>query len=244
MTNTVLLDNIAHQDLRVIVRHGTEFADNINQVLVFPTEFAELQREYPIFFRKDAAGAFQSVALLGFDRDENLFLDERGWQARYIPAIQARGPFMIGLQDREIKGEIRSEPMIQVDLDHPRIANGNGEGEPVFLPHGGNSPYLEHVAAVLRRIHQGIELSGPMFEAFDAAGLIEPVTVEIKLSETEQFKLQDYYTIGEERLAQLDGETLARLNAAGYLGLAFLAAASLGNVSRLIDMKNARRGAL
>ena len=45
--------------------------------MIVPTEFADVQREYPIFFRKDpATGEFMSIALLGFSKDENLFLDE------------------------------------------------------------------------------------------------------------------------------------------------------------------------
>ncbi len=52
MTN-VLLNNIDHHDLRVITRHGAEFGDGINQVMVFPTEFDSVAREYPIVFRKN-----------------------------------------------------------------------------------------------------------------------------------------------------------------------------------------------
>jgi hypothetical protein len=68
------------------------------------------------------------------------------------------------------------EPKIQVDLDHPRIAVD--EGERLFLPHGGNSPYLEAVSGVLRRIYGGLDMEGPMFAAFDrrlaaAAGHLE-----------------------------------------------------------------------
>jgi hypothetical protein len=58
---------------------------------VLPTEFEEVQREYPILIRKDPSGDYQAVALLGLDRDENLFLDETGWNARYVPAVQQRG---------------------------------------------------------------------------------------------------------------------------------------------------------
>ena len=65
MTNKVLLNNVDHADLRVIVRPAPEFGDSVNQVLVFPTEFDEIQREYPIFFRRDPNGALQSIALLG-----------------------------------------------------------------------------------------------------------------------------------------------------------------------------------
>ena len=46
------LNNIDHHDLGFVHLHGVAFGDNINQMLVFPTEFEEIQREYPIFFRR------------------------------------------------------------------------------------------------------------------------------------------------------------------------------------------------
>jgi hypothetical protein len=239
MTNAVLLNNVDHHDLKVVTRRAAEFGDNINQALIFPTEFAEIQREYPIFLRKDANGEFQSVALLGLDKDENLFLDENGWQARYIPAVQERGPFMIGFQEKDAEGQKRREPMILVDLDHPRLSRT--EGQPVFLAQGGNSPYLERIAGVLRVIHEGAEVSKPMFAAFEEMGLIEPIAVEIKLSDREKYTLQNYHTISEEKLLGLAGASLERLNKAGFLRMAFLIMSSLGNVSRLIDLKNRGR---
>lgn len=238
MTRTALLNNIDHADLKVIARHAAEFGDNVNQTLVFPTEFEELQKEYPIFFRRDENGAFQSVALLGFDRGENLFLDANGWNARYVPAVHARGPFSIALRRRE-EADAPPEPMIHVDLDDPRISKT--EGEPVFLPHGGNSPYLERVAQALRVIHRGVEMSNAMFAAFEAYGLIEPVTVEIRLSDTEKIKIPDRYTVSRERLQRLSGEKLETLHKSGFLYAASMALASLGNVSRLIDLKNRKR---
>lgn len=241
MTNMVLLNNVDHQDLRIDTRHGAAYGDAINQVLIFPTEYEDIQRDYPIFFRKDAGGDFQSIALLGLDKDENLFLADGAWQARYVPAIQQRGPFSIGLQEQRIDGALRAQPMIHVDLDHPRI--GADEGERLFLPHGGNAPYLEHVAEVLRLIYTGLEVSKPMFAAFAQLELIRPVAVEARLSDEEHYVLPDFHTIDEPRLAALDGAGLERLHKGGFLRAAFLAAASLGNVSRLIELKNSRRAA-
>lgn len=240
MTNPVLLNNVDHQNLRVIVGHGPEFGDNINQALIFPTEFEEIQREYPIFFRQDANGEFQTVALLGLEKGENLFLDEHGWQARYVPAIQARGPFLIGLQKRE--GEDDREPIIQVDLDHPRISKTD-DGYPVFLPQGGNSPYLDHIALVLRMIHQGHALAKPMFDAFQELDIIEPITVEMQLSDREKCTALDFFSISEEKFAALDGPALEQLHRAGFLHMAFMVRSSLRNVSRLLDMKNRKRAA-
>lgn len=238
MTNRVLLNNVEHHDLRLVLG-GQAPGDAVNQMLIFPTEFEEVQREFPIFFRRGEDGAFQSVALLGLNRDENLFLGPGGWQSRYIPALQQRGPFSIGLQEQEVEGELRRDPMIHIDLDDPRVSRT--EGEPLFLTHGGNSPLLDRVADVLRTIYTGIEVAKTMFATFEEFGLIEPVTVEIQLSETERYNLPSYHTIGEESFARLDGASLERLHHAGFLRAAFAVLSSLGNVPRLIDLKNRKR---
>jgi hypothetical protein len=235
MTRTVQLNNVDHHDLRVITRYAPEFGDAINQVLVFPTEFEDIQREYPIFFIRDANDDLQAVALLGLDRDENLYLDEQGWQARYVPAAQQRGPFAIGMNGAG------GEPMIHVDLGHPRIGRGEGEGHALFLPHGGNGPYLDHVAAVLRTIYTGLDLIRPMFEAFEDAGLIEPVAIEVQLSDTEGYDLPDFSTVSAERLGALDGAALEKLHGSGFLYAAFLVVASTANVNGLIERKLARQ---
>ena len=240
MTNSVLLNNVTHKDLRVKTGYSAEFGDSINSCIVFPTEFAYVQREYPIVFRRDTQGDLQPIALLGFDADENLFLDENGWNARYVPAIQQRGPFMIGLPKG---GSVEDRPgaMINIDLDHPRISQT--EGEPVFLPQGGNSPYLERMSRVLQLIYDGAGVTRPMIAAFEEAGLIESVDVNVELKRGPKFRMSGLLTISQEKLAGLDGDRLARLNSAGYLQLAVLAMASVGNISWLVDLKNRKRAA-
>lgn len=241
MTNNVLLDNVTHKDLRVKTDYSAEFGDNVNNVLIFPTEFAFVQREYPILFRKESNGDLQAVALLGLDNDENLFLDKTGWNARYIPAVQQRGPFLIGFQGKDVDGQVVREPMVHVDLDHPRVSQT--EGEPVFLDHGGNSPYLERANRMLQIIFQGAEQARPMFAAFEEAGLIEAMKVEIELDERTKYEVPGFLTISQDRLAELKGTELERLNKSGYLHLAMLVVTSLGNVSWLIELKNRQRAA-
>lgn len=241
MSKPVLLNNVTHKDLRVIIRYGKEFGDGVNQVPVFPTEYADVQREYPILLRKrkdEGDGEYQSIALLGFSREENLFLEDGRWNAGYIPGVVARGPFLIGFQKREEGGQVLHEPVIHVDMDNPKVSER--EGEPVFLPHGGNSPYLERVSTILGGISDGISVQRSMFEAFDALGLIEPVSIQIEVHEDEKYDLQGLYTVSEVKLSSLDAESLERLNRAGFLQGAFLLIASLGNIQKLIQMKRRR----
>lgn len=240
MTNRVLLNNVDHADLRVIVRHGPEFGDGVNQVLVFPTEFEELQREYPIFFRRDANGAFQAVALLGLDRDENLFLSEGSWDARYVPAVQRRGPFSIAAPTPR-PGAAAGEPMIHVDLDDARVSRT--EGEPLFLPAGGQAPFLQQTSRVLGTLFEGLEVSRPFFAALEALDLIEPVEVEAQLADGRTYVLPDLFTVSEDRLQALGGEDLERLHRSGALRAAYAVRSSLANMPRLIDAKLRRQAA-
>ena len=240
MTKHVMLNNIAHKDLRVITRHSAEYGENVGTVLTFPTEFGDVLREYPIFFRKDPqTDEYQSIALLGFAKDENLFLDENGWNASYVPGIIARGPFLIGRgPTANDGGEAGEEMTIHVDMDDPRISRT--EGEPVFLPQGGNTHYLERIASILNGLHQGIGVSKRMFAAFAEYDLIEPVNVEIKLNNEEKYSLLGLHTISEEKLQKLDADALLKLHRAGFLQGAYLVLASLTNVKRLIDLKQQR----
>jgi hypothetical protein len=240
MANIVQLNNVDHGELKIAIGHSAAFGDSVNQTLIFPTEYAFAQREYIILIQKDGEGMFQSVALLGLDRDENLFLDGTGWNARYIPAMHQRGPFMIGFQNIEVDGQVQREPMIHIDLEHPCIDANNGA--PLFLPQGGNSPYLMHVMGVLQTIHEGADMMQPMFAAFDALGLLENTAIEISLNETEQYKLEDYYVISPARFAALDGNALYSLNQAGYLAAAISIMGSISNAQHLIALKNHKAG--
>jgi hypothetical protein len=236
MTNLVMLNNVAHKNLRVITRFGAEFGDQIGTAVAFPNEFAALQREYPIFFRKDpATGEFQAVALLGFQKDENLFLDGSRWSGRYVPAAIARGPFLIGFQDQKKDGRVQRERVIHLDLDSPRV--GQADGEPLFTPQGGNSPYLNHIAGLLAGIHDGLGLSQQMFKAYTDLDLIETVSLEIKLNANEGVNVVGLHTINQRKLQELDAAALEKLHKAGFLESAFLVLASMGNVNRLMAMK-------
>ena len=240
MGQHVLLNNVDHHDLRLIGRHGADLGDAVNQALVFPSEYAEIQRYYPIFFRRTENGGFKSVALLGFDRDENLFLDGDRWNAAYIPAMHRISPFLIG-QPKAAPGQALpadAEAMILVDPGHPRISRS--EGEALFLAHGGNSPALIQVTQALQTVYAGQQASDPMFTAFLETGLLAPIEIEVKINDKQSFILPDMLTISRAALRSLDGASLQALNQAGFLGLAFNVVSSMGNLSHMITLKNDR----
>lgn len=238
--NRVLLNNVDHADLRVAIRAGADYGDSVNQLPIFPAEFEEAQRSFPIIFRPEGDG-LQAYVLLGLDRDENLFLDGERWTSSYVPAFQRRGPFSIAIGPAGPHEIEPGEPMIHVDVDDPRV--GMSDGLPVFREHGGNAPLLNHVSDVLRTIYEGLQTAPAIYAAWREAGLLQPITLQISLDDESAYELPDLLTVDRQALAELSGERLERLHRAGLLEGAILAAASLGNVQRLIELKTRKRAA-
>ncbi len=244
MGQHVLLNNVDHHDLRLITEPGASLGDAVNQALIFPSEYQEIQRHYPIFFRQVEGGGLKSVALLGFDRDENLFLEGDRWGAAYVPAMHRVGPFLIG-QPQAAPGQTlpdNAEAMILVDSDHVRISRDRGQ--PLFLAHGGNSPLLTHITQLLQQVYAGAQVGDRMFAAFYEAGLLAPVEINVQIDGGQSFLLKDMLTISREALHGLKGTQLQALNQAGFLGLAFDVVSSMGNLGHMITLKTNRNAAL
>jgi hypothetical protein len=229
MSNTVLLNNVDHKDLKITNRRCAEFGDNVMFAVTFPSEFRNIQAHYPIVFRKSPdVATFQPVALLGLREGDNLFLKRQVWDATYIPLAIERLPFFIGVAEEEL--------VVHVDLDSPRISAT--EGESVFLPHGGTSDFLERINSVLLAIHQGLESTPAFIADLLLHDLVESFVFDIELSDGSNHRLEGFYTINEERLHALGGNTLAALNTSGHLQAIYMVIASLSQFRALIERQN------
>jgi hypothetical protein len=242
MANFQLLNNVQHKDLKIIISRSAELGDNIWYVPTFPNEFKNLQRHYPVFFIKNPDdGEFQAVAMFGVEEGENLFLDENGWHASYIPLNIMRQPFLIGFQEQDLGGEKKREPVVTVDMDSPRIHPELGE--PVFLEHGGNSEFLENINSILNVLFVGMRTTRPFFATLEDLNLLESFVLDAQLSDGSEHRLAGFYTINEDVLAELEGEQLEMLNKRGYLEAIYMAIASMTNLPALLERKNQLRTA-
>ncbi len=237
MTNHVLLDNVSHKNLRIRTGYGRNQGLDENATRVFPMEFNQLQMEYPIFFTKNAeAGHFEAVALLGLTEHENLYLTDAGWDARYIPLSVQRQPFLIGFQETLESGVPQRQPVVHIDLDHPRVSKT--DGEPIYLEHGGESPLLEHMSSVLMTIHAGHETNKAFSKLLVGLDLIESFTLKFDLNSGEKINLTGLYTINEDKLRDLNASALEALHQKGHLLHVYMMLASIPNIGKLIDKKN------
>lgn len=245
MQKIEVLNNIAHENLKVNSKFSAELGDNVVSTLTYVTEFSDVQKEYPILCRKNPeTDEYQAIVFFGLERDENLFLAEvdpanqrnLGWRADYVPAVIARGPFSIGIQREIVNGSEVRNPIVHIDTNHPKAASE--DGQELFLQNGGHSHYLNHVSTVLDTINNGVYLTKLMFDAFNKYQLLETVVLDIEFENQTKLKITGFETINVEKLSELNGEALEELNKSGFLQAAYFIVTSMANVRKLIEWKN------
>lgn len=234
MTNFALINNVEHQDLRVITDRRIELGDDVMYAMTFGFEMRSVQAHYPILFHQDANEEMYPVALFGFQDGENLFLDEHGWRVRYVPAMIRRQPFLIGFQKKETSGDNRR--MLSVDLDHPRVSRE--QGEPLFEALGGRTPFLEQSADLLETIYEGHMHNREFVAALREHHLIESLTLEIELKDGSRNQLIGFHGLNEDNVKQLSGDVMEQFSQRGFLLPLFMMLASTVNLQNLVDRKN------
>lgn len=233
MSQYEILNKEEHQHLRVKTGYSAALGDAVMYMMTYPLEFRDIQNCYPILFTKDPnTGGFFPAAVLGFEADQNLFLQENRWDAPYVPAMAQRQPFLIATGG---EGNDRA-PVVSVDLEHPRVSEV--EGEALFDGQGETTEFLKQKIALLDKLHNGLQHGKGFVDALLRHELLEQITLDIAFNDGSKQTLQGFYSIAEERLYQLQGDVLESLNQAGYLQPVFMAVASLSRMRDVIQRRN------
>jgi len=233
-----ILTNDQHRSVAVDTRARPEYGDTVNRAVALSAEFNELHREYPLLLRKtDEAPGFVAHAILGFEKDENLFVEGDRWISTYIPATMARGPFSLGYIRPEDGGNAPAGVKVMIDEQHPRL---RAEGQPVFLPLGGETPYLQGIKRVLQTVDAGLRVDRLLYRELVAMDLLEEVKIQISVFAELRYDFSGYHSINQEKLAALNAEQLLRLHRQGLLAPVYFLISSLGNFQRLVNLKIAR----
>ena len=235
MGNIQKLNNVEHAQLKI--KQSPCKADCVMFIPVYTSEMRALQSNFPLMIYKSPSdGSFTPIALFGFEQGENLFIDEDRWISQYIPMLIQRVPLMIATDGTTETGE--PSRIIAIDMEHPNVSDV--DGEPLFLEFGGNTAYLDRLAAMLEGIHQGHTLTPLFIEALKQHDLITAISLKITLKNGQDHALEGFYAIDDEKLQTLNEDAIAYLHRRGHLLPAFMMVASQSQLKRLIELKNAK----
>ena len=193
-------------------------------------EFSLLQRFYPIVF--SAGGDPVPLALMGLNDGQNVFLDENGIPHDpniYIPAYMRRYPFLLA--------RLRPDSdELSLCFDPTSGAVGDfDEGEPLF---NGEEP-SDATKAILQFCEQ-FETAGQRTAAFieelKKTDLLMDGEVAIQPEGAPQpFVYRGFRMVDEEKLRELRGDELRKMNQSGLLALIYAHLFSLSQIREVFS---------
>jgi hypothetical protein len=237
VVNVAVLNSQSHRDVRVAAARASAGYAAVNAVGVVPREFPRLLAHYPVFFTKSAEpDQFELAALLGFSRQENLFLLDGRWDADYVPLQIQRQPFSVA--PRRVEGAQGAQPALDVALDLNSPLVQTQEGERLFQEDGQPTKFLQNITSMLSALvsgsREGYAFAGRLAEL----NLIEPVRIEIEFVDGSDTKLEGLYRISSAVLKALPAAQLGELRDREFLEWMYFQMASVAHVSTLLARKN------
>ena len=182
-------------------------------------EFSHAQRSFPIIF--SAGDEPVPLALMGLNEGVNTFLDADGKPIdamAYMPAYLRRYPFILArLRPESDELSLCFDPTSGAFSE----GEGEGEGEPLF---DGEEP-TELTRNILQFCEQ-FETAGLRTQAFmtelKSSGLLMEGEVSIQPDGVEQpFLYRGFRMVDEEKLRDLRGDELRKMNQSGMLPLIY-----------------------
>jgi hypothetical protein len=193
-------------------------------------EFALLQRHFPIVF--SVGDQPVPLALMGLSEGVNVFLNEEGKlhdSMIYVPAYMRRYPFLLA--------RLRPDAdELSLCFDPTWGAVGDfDDGQPLF---DGDQP-SEATKAILQFCEQfetAGQRTGAFMEELKKSGLLMDGEVAIQPEGADQpFVYRGFQMVDEEKLRELRGDELRKMNQNGMLGLIYAHLFSLSQIREVFS---------
>jgi len=224
--NFVPLDKEKHKDIKLAAKPNFEFAKEAHISAASVREFAMLASSTPIVFIKDPNQRTLAVAMLGIEQNQNLFFQNGEWQGAHVPMTLLRYPFDIR-PDGDKLG-------IYIDENSAQIKD---DGEPLFVD-GEPSTFLRSRQQFLTDMANSEMLTQRFVAKLEEHNLLEEINIRVAYQNGEQRNVTGLFSINEKTLLDLSSEAVVDLHKSGFIGAAYTAMVSLGQLNRLVELSN------
>jgi hypothetical protein len=192
-------------------------------------EFPLLARHYPIIF---ASGENPiPLALMGLSEGTNAFVDENGKPRErhlYIPAYIRRYPFLLARLRPDT-----DELSLCFDPSSGAIGESD-QGEPLFDEKGEPSQATKAILQFCEQFEAAGRRTSAFVEELDKSGLLMDGEVAIQPEGAPQpFIYRGFRMADEEKLREMRGDELRKLNQSGFLPVLYAHLFSLSQVREL-----------
>jgi len=207
------LSSSVHTGYTVRSMDHAKFLTSAHAIPITVDEFITAQRFYPIVFSVGENPV--PLALMGLNEGVNVFVDDEGKLTRetYVPAYVRRYPFMLArLQEGAEELSLCFDPTSEL------IGEG-GEGTALF-DDGKPAEGLNNVLKFCEEFEVSAQRTNAFVKELQDGGLLIDGEVSIQLADSEQpFVYRGFQMVSDEKLRDLRGDELRKLNQNGALPL-------------------------
>lgn len=201
--SAVPVSHSRHEQWAVDAGADFSFARQVNSVPLTAIEFPAAASEYVIIFA-GTGDVVTPAVLLGMRDEENLYLADGGWKARYVPAFLRRYPFVFSSRD---EGKTFT---LCIDESYPGF-NREGRGQKLYDEPGKPSQYTQNVLKFLQQYQLEFRRTQEFCTRLKELNLLEPMRAQISLESGERIALGGFMAVDRARLKTLSSDKLADL---------------------------------
>ncbi len=217
-------ENHKNQSVREI--KDFSYAKNIMNAPITVAEFFEACKNYPIFFAKDKEENWFASVMLGYKENVNIFVDDKGtWdKLHYIPAFVRRYPFVFIEQKEQLLLGIEKEFLSTDKKD---------ESRKFFDDKNENTEFLNNVLNFLNQFQNDSTATKEFIKQLEEWELLEEKTATIINEKKEQFNINGFYIVNEEKLKHLSKKKKEEICSKNATPLITAHLISLSNIQKL-----------
>lgn len=220
----VPLSSVDHAAWKARPMESAPWLADQHAIPVTVDEFAPTQRDFPIIF--SAGENPVPLALMGLNEGVNVFMGEDGKFVEnvYVPAYIRRYPFMLA--------KLRSDSEeLSVCFDPTAEAIGMfDEGDPLF-ENGEPSEATKQILGFCEQFEQAGQRTQAFMTDLVESGLLMDGEMSIQPdADKPPFVYRGFQMVNEEKLRDLRGDQLRKMNQSGFLPLIYAHLLSLSHM--------------
>ncbi|MBU2923587.1 SapC family protein [Colwellia sp. 4_MG-2023] len=232
MANFVPVRKEQHQNLKISNTRNISHVAGQNIIPVAAAEYAQSSASFPLVFVKNPdSERFRSVAMLGLEAGENLFLQDDKWTALSMPQSISMVPFSLGLDPDK-------ENTLTACIDVESEFVGEDKDLALFEEDGKESEVLVNVQKALGRLYDNERMTENFIKELQENDLLQEIELNITLAAGEKKKLIGIFTINEEKVKNLSDDKVLDFHKRGLFVPIYSMLGSLSQVNNLVKLRN------
>ncbi|MFP5329086.1 MAG: SapC family protein [Alphaproteobacteria bacterium] len=231
------LSSNVHRNMKLKIVDKAPALAKAHAIPVTVDEFPLLCRHYPIIFAIGERPV--PLALMGLSEGVNAFLDEDGHaiqQDVYLPAYIRRYPFLLArLRPDSDELSLCFDPTVGAVVE-------SDEGQPLFTEDGQPSQTTKAILEFCEQFEAAGQRTGAFVDDLEKTGLLIDGEVAIQPEGMDKpFVYRGFRMVDEEKLRDLRGDELRKMNQSGLLPLVYAHLFSLPLIRELFS-RQVRQG--